>query len=88
MEKECIICGKSHTRRSDFCSEKCHQKWYYEQNKDKILKDHKEWHENNKEKHNSYSKEWRKQHKEYVDNYNKEYYKMIKENMNHIPFID
>ena len=86
-DKTCPICGKSHDRRSDFCSEKCHQKYYYEKNKEKLLEKHKKWIEENREKHNSYSKRWHEKHKNYNKqwhkinkDYNKEYYEKNKIN--------
>lgn len=90
LTKQCKQCGKSHDRKSDFCSEKCHQKWYYQQNKKKLLKTHSEWNKNNKDKVNQTNKKWQKNNEKYFKEYrqknknkqyeyNKEYYKKNKE---------
>lgn len=73
LNKKCKQCGKSHDRRSDFCSEKCHQKWYYEQNKEKLLKKHIQWQKDNKEKSNQQSKKWYENNKKYFQEYYKKH---------------
>lgn len=32
----CVICGKAHHRRSDYCSEACYMRQYYQAHRDKI----------------------------------------------------
>ena len=77
--KECKQCGKNYDRKSDFCSEKCHQAWYYQQNKEKLNKDHKNWYEETKENRKDYikkqNKKYRRLHKTKLKEYQKQYYK-------------
>ena len=64
MEKECIVCGKSHNRNSDYCSEKCHQKAYYEKNKAKLIEYKKEYYQKNTENYKGYREKWDNNNKE------------------------
>ena len=78
-ERRCIICGNINLSRSkQFCSEKCHQKYYYEQNKEKLIKKHLEWNQENKNKVKISNKKYYENNKEYF----KKYYLEHKEDNN------
>lgn len=47
---KCIICNTKHNRRSKFCSMKCYQKNYHQQNREKIANYQKEYQKRNREK--------------------------------------
>ena len=84
-QKICIVCGNVNNSRSEnFCSEKCHQKWYYNKNREKLLKDHREWgqknRENMKEYHDDYNKKYYQEHKEKLKEYSRAVYKRKKGN--------
>lgn len=83
-QKICIVCGNVNNSRSEnFCSEKCHQKWYYNKNKEKLLERHREWgqknRENMKDYHNEYNKKYYQEHKEKLKEYSREVYRKRKE---------
>ena len=65
MKKFCIVCGTENFSRSkNFCCEKCHQQYYYQKNKEKLLEKHNEYYQDNKEKYKEYMSKWRKNNRE------------------------
>ena len=79
MEKICVRCGKVHSRRGNYCSQKCYNEAYYSKNVDRLKEKSKEHYEDNKqyyidrvvriqkenpEKVRNYMREWRKRKKE------------------------
>lgn len=65
MQKFCIVCGlENFSRSKNFCCEKCHQKYYYQKNKEQLLKKHNKHYSENKKQYNNNNKKWRTQNKE------------------------
>lgn len=75
----CIVCGTEHSRRGQYCSKQCQQKYYYEKNKqerkeykkqhyilnkDIYKENHDEWIEKNRDKWNEYQKEYKRKERE------------------------
>lgn len=80
--KTCKLCGKEHDRRSEFCSLKCKNQYYYQNNKERLTEyrqeyyiTHKEecdkryldWVRNNSEKWSEIMKKYNKKRKERKD---------------------
>ncbi len=85
-QKICIVCGKENYSRSKrFCSEKCHQEWYYNQNKEKILERHRKWNKDNHESYKKYHKEYHvkyyQENKERILEHSKEYGRKYRQRM-------
>ena len=67
MEKKyCIVCGCENFSRSKlYCSLKCKNQAYYQENKERLLPNHKEWIKNNSEKNKEASRKWQKKNHEH-----------------------
>lgn len=69
MKKYCIVCGTENFSRSkNFCCEKCHQKYYYQKNKEELQKKHIEYYNQNKETMIENSIKWQKNNPEKYKN--------------------
>ena len=56
--KTCKLCGKEHNRRSEFCSLKCKNQYYYQNNKEKLTKYREEYYVLHKEECDNRFKKW------------------------------
>lgn len=85
MKKFCIVCGTENFSRSkNFCCEKCHQQYYYQKNKEKLLEKHNEYYQDNKEKMQENSKEWKENNKEKYKEYMSKWRKNNREKYNEL----
>ena len=85
MKKFCIVCGSENFSRSkNFCCEKCHQQYYYQKNREKLLEKHNKHYSENKEQYisNNYKRylENKEKTREYLakwQNENREHYREL-----------
>lgn len=88
MRKFCIVCGNENFSRSkNFCCEKCHQQYYYQQNKEELLEKHKDYNDKNKEKIKESGKKWRDNNKDKLKFNSDEWRKNNRERYNELARI-
>ena len=73
---------KHNSKRQIYCSKSCKSKDYYENNKEKILGDSKNYYKNHsevKKQHRNYARNYRPQHREELRINNEKYHKRMRE---------
>ena len=92
--KNCKMCGREHIRTSDFCSQSCYFKNYYNNHKERLLANRKQWHKNNYVPHPIPKKtdeelrqrriNYYNEHKDYYKQKHKEWYEEHKYDVNYV----